>query len=357
VKRHAEDGTTAGDRTFKAAAARWVARLERDGCSARWIGEARRMVGLATVKRGAGVRYFPPSFLSKAVGDITRADAAAVLSKVAAPYMRNKVRMVIGAVWRHEADLGLFPDDRPSPIARVKRTKPVKRQRALGETDGTEWKRLGRAWRTLTNEIGEVNDTRRTQADFVVLALLTGARKDALRLRTWGDVDFGAAILRVRPEHKGVSSVVLGDAAVNYLRRMHDAAGAPPDDAFIFPGQRAGRRRSVESAPPKPLTRPDGPFWNALRERANVPDLRLHDLRRSFRSTAGEIGVPVGAAEKLIGHSLAGIVGVYDVVSADALKKAADTTAAAVADRLGMGDLTAPPKSRGVLPMKRRATR
>jgi hypothetical protein len=43
-----------------------------------------------------------------------------------------------------------------------------------------------------------------------------------------------------------------------------------------------------------------------------VAHWRLHDLRRTCRTGMGMLGVPQHVAELVIGHSLPGIVGVYD---------------------------------------------
>jgi integrase len=43
-----------------------------------------------------------------------------------------------------------------------------------------------------------------------------------------------------------------------------------------------------------------------------MPEWRLHDLRRTARSLMGRAGVPADHAERVLGHALAGVRGVYD---------------------------------------------
>ena len=60
----------------------------------------------------------------------------------------------------------------------------------------------------------------------------------------------------------------------------------------------------------------------------DVPQWQLHDLRRTARSLMSRAGVPGEHAERVMGHAIAGVEGVYDVheyrrEKADALAKLA----------------------------------
>ena len=61
---------------------------------------------------------------------------------------------------------------------------------------------------------------------------------------------------------------------------------------FVFPGDRVGK---ALSAP--------GYAWKRIRERAGLPDLRIHDLRHSFASFLINANVPISTVSKAFGHS------------------------------------------------------
>src|SRR5262249_26521187 len=62
---------------------------------------------------------------------------------------------------------------------------------------------------------------------------------------------------------------------------------------------------------------------------ADMPDWRLHDLRRTARSLMSRAGVRPDIAERVLGHAIDGVEGIYDRFEyadqkADALRRLAD---------------------------------
>src|SRR5262249_58436828 len=58
----------------------------------------------------------------------------------------------------------------------------------------------------------------------------------------------------------------------------------------------------------------DGQNWLFLkfREKANLPDITLHDLRRTSRSLMSRAGINSDIAERCLGHVIGGVRGIYD---------------------------------------------
>ena len=52
--------------------------------------------------------------------------------------------------------------------------------------------------------------------------------------------------------------------------------------------------------------------WLRILAEAGIENLRIHDLRRTFRSRIADLGVAPHVAEKLIAHRLGGVLQIYD---------------------------------------------
>lgn len=113
-------------------------------------------------------------------------------------------------------------------------------------------------------------DTARALYLSLVLAAYSGLRKaEALAVR-WDDIDWGAEVIEVRGTKTAASSAklhlhpTLRDALYPYRR----------DSGYVVrPGKEEGRARYRTDLKKE---------WQALREKAGLPDARLHDLRHSF---------------------------------------------------------------------------
>ena len=126
--------------------------------------------------------------------------------------------------------------------------------------------------------------------------LLTGARRGETLAARWRDIDLEAGVW-VKPgsttKQKTTHRVPLSEAAVRLLAEMRQQAGA--DAEWLFPAPvKAGPRTAIQEA------------WQELRTAADIPDVRLHDLRHSYASHPGLVGVDhCRSLARLLGHSTA----------------------------------------------------
>lgn len=60
----------------------------------------------------------------------------------------------------------------------------------------------------------------------------------------------------------------------------------------LFPARRGGHRTDIDDA------------WNAVRKAADIPDVRLHDLRHSFASISASAGTSLPMIGSLLGHAI-----------------------------------------------------
>jgi integrase len=55
--------------------------------------------------------------------------------------------------------------------------------------------------------------------------------------------------------------------------------------------------------------------WVQVLENAEIEDLQIRDLRRTFSTYAGEAGVPWEVVAKLLAHAIPGATEIYDKVT------------------------------------------
>lgn len=151
-------------------------------------------------------------------------------------------------------------------------------------------------------------------APFVALALLTGARKMEILKARWADVDLERRLWLIPETKNGTPRYVpLSQQAVEVIEKLP-------------------RWDKCEWLIPNPKTRQ--PFntikraWETARVAAGMPDLRIHDLRHSFCSSAVAAGVDLYTVGKIAGHKDYKSTQRYSHLANDTLMKAVERSAA-----------------------------
>ncbi len=146
--------------------------------------------------------------------------------------------------------------------------------------------------------------------NIIKLLLLTGARKREILDARWEHIDLEHRTLKVPVSKSGKPRfIALSDAAVeilNSIERKHDIP-------WVFYN-------------PKTL-KPIVSFfaaWNTIRRAAQIPDVRVHDLRHSFASFLVMSGRSLYEVQKLLGHYDPKITMRYAHLSQQALIDAAN---------------------------------
>jgi integrase len=168
------------------------------------------------------------------------------------------------------------------------------------------------------------------------LLAFTGARRSEIAGLKWREVDLERGALRLETSKTGQKVLNLSPGAAAILAGMTPVAGSP----FVFP---AGQRKAKSKTKPdekgeaksdaksvKSGGEVEGHYqgvakvWEAARARADLADVRLHDLRHTFASfgAGGGFGLPVIGA--LLGHRHAATTQRYAHLSDDPLRKAND---------------------------------
>lgn len=151
------------------------------------------------------------------------------------------------------------------------------------------------------------------------LLLLTGCRRGEIVGLQWNWVDFERQCLRLPDSKTGAKTVPLGDPAIDLLRTMP----ALEESEFVFPASRGdGHIIGLRSV------------WEEARKLANLPGLRIHDLRHSFASVAVSSGESLYIVGKILGHRQARTTEVYAHLAPDPVQAVADRAAKKIAEAL-----------------------
>jgi integrase len=148
--------------------------------------------------------------------------------------------------------------------------------------------------------------------DFVLLALATGARKQTLWGMRWQDISFELRSWAIPFSKSGEGyTASLTDAAVKVLeRRRKEISGE-----FVFPADnetghvRGGLERQ----------------WDNFRKRCGLPDVRIHDLRRTCGSYQAISGVSLQTIGANLGHRSMRSTEIYARLHAQALADARES--------------------------------
>lgn len=186
-----------------------------------------------------------------------------------------------------------------------------KRQACERYLSPLEYRRLGAALR-------EAEASHPAEVAIIRLLLYTGARLGEIRDLQWE---------WVRPPHlalpdskTGPKTIRLNREALAILREQPGRQDCP----FVFPN-------ADGAAPLDPSS-----WWVKFRRTCALPDVRVHDLRHSFASTAIMDNVPLATIGALLGHLLPETTAKYAHLSDDIIADAAQRISGNLAQAIGL---------------------
>ena len=225
----------------------------------------------------------------------------------ATPAMANVVVAFLSRMFNAAEAWGLSPEG-GNPCRFVVKYRERKRERFLSDD---EFDRLGRVLNEMENE-----GTLSPHVTAVLrLLMLTGCRRNEILTLRWSDVDLDAGELRLADTKTGARTVSLSPPAVKVLANLQRV----PDNPWVMPGRKPGERLSGIGAQ-----------WYRVRERANLEDVRLHDLRHSWASRALALGESLPMIGRLLGHSQVETTARYAHLARDSVHDAAARIAASI---------------------------
>lgn len=240
------------------------------------------------------------------VADIKRRDIVVLLDGIEerSPVIRNRVHGALSRLFNFAAERGIIED---SPCTRIKKPKEAARARVLTDDE------IKLLWAALDPENKAVDIYVVTKLALKMI-LLTGQRPGEVIGMTWDELTEGFwTIPAGRMKGAETHRVPLASMALEVIDR---ARAFSSDCPYVF-------RSSYKDS--SPVTR--AALSRAVirhKKEIGIPEpFTPHDLRRTLRTRLAELGVEDVVAERVIGHKLQGVLGVYNRHSYDIEKRQA----------------------------------
>jgi integrase len=275
--------------------------------------------------------YVSPRWGSKEFTKIKRGDVARLLDTIEdenGPVMADRVLAALSKLFNWYATR---EDDYVSPVVRGMRRANAKeraRKRVLSDDE------IRLVWKA-AHAAG-------TLGAFVQTGLLTAQRRGKLMTMKWAEID-DKGVWSIPAEAREKSSA--GELKLPELAlAIINARPKVKDNPYVFAGN--GERHFV------PEHKAKSAFHDViakLNDGDPIPHWTIHDLRRTAKSLMARAGVRPDVSERVLGHVIQGVEGVYDRHSY------ADEKAEALEKLAGLVALILNPPKGNVVQIERRA--
>lgn len=314
--------------------------------------------------------YLKGSLGTRKLSLITREMIARILSDLdiqgKAGATVNNVRALASGIFGKAIEWGYVKDN---PVQGIKTRKAVKRDRFMSAHE------LPRFFVSVAEEPNT------TVRDYFLIALLTGARRANVVAMKWSEIDFSECIWRIAVTKNGdPQNVTLSPEAITLLeqRKMlnQEAAVTSP---FVFPGNgvtghlvepKKGWKRIFDRdeitqldllitnaggvlLPATPVLEEEESRVDSLESRltrarelaadlgidtknVRIPDLRIHDLRRTLGSWQAKTGASLAIIGKSLNHKNQSTTAIYARLDLDPVRAAVNTATTAMMEAGGL---------------------
>jgi integrase len=239
--------------------------------------------------------HVPAGWNRRLLSDITREDVLRLRDGIkqsagsdakrrrGGPYAANHLIRLLRAMFNLAKTWGFLSGE--NPAERIKLLKETSRDRYLSPD---ELRRVNQALDRESNEYWRA---------YFALSLLLGTRKRELLCARWVDIDLEQRTWRIPKTKAGRPHLLpLPESAIAIVVSL------PSRDTseWVFPG--AGSTGHL--AEPKKA-------WQRIRERAGVPDVRIHDLRRTLGSWLAAQGYSLPLIGRALNHTNVSTTQIY----------------------------------------------
>lgn len=248
-----------------------------------------------------------PYFMERRIDQIDRADVERWFSGLSgkAP-TANRASTLLSPIMNQAEEMGLRPEG-SNPVSGLRKYRLQKKERVLTPV---EMGRLGTA-------LEEHREWDPIKAAMLLLIIHTGCRLGEAVNLEWSDYRDGNLHL---PDSKtGPKTVFLSRQA----REVLEGVQTPRPGRVFSPMRQSHRGISLDF------------FWQSVRRAADLEDVRIHDLRHNYASTAIKEGVGLKTVGTLLGHRIPETTLKYIHYDDDAMQGAAEAVCEAFSRKRG----------------------
>ncbi|WP_425408220.1 tyrosine-type recombinase/integrase [Hyphococcus sp.] len=247
-----------------------------------------------------------PALGAMKVSDVIRDDIISLHRKYRMrPYQGNRILSVLSKLF-NLAELWGYRAEGSNPCRLVQKYKEQRKERFLSNEE------LSRLSKVL-NEVEASGEESPFVAAVFRMLILTGCRCSEIQYLKW---DYVTPTHLELPDTKtGKRSIPLPMAAKSLL----DSLPRSPDNSYVFQG-------AIEGEAIAYLRKP----WRRIRKKAELEDVRIHDLRHTYASKAIEGGMSLVMVGQLLGHTQYQTTLRYAHLADAPARRAADEVASAL---------------------------
>jgi len=248
-------------------------------------------------------RFLIPTFGKKTVESITREDILKLhVSLSNTPYQANRVLALLRKMFSLAEKWGYRPQN-SNPCTHVDKYKEYARERYLTAEEMMK----------LDKVLTKYEDKYYSGVVAIRLLLLTGCRKGEILTLKWDYIKDRLRLLALPDSKTGAKNVPVSDAVIDALEdtlRVNE---------YVCFGKK-------ENACLVGLQK----IWERFRAEIGLDDVRIHDLRHSFASSAISNGIRLEYLSKLLGHANQRTTERYAHLTLEPLHDAANKIAASI---------------------------
>ncbi|HEV8329476.1 MAG TPA: site-specific integrase [Nitrospiraceae bacterium] len=263
-------------------------------------------------------RYVTP-FAALALGDLTRMQVIAwhqEIGRTRGHSVANQALSELHAMYAKAQDWELY--DGRNPAHRIKKFPKQSRERFVQSHE------MPRLLQALSEEKVHVET-------FFLCLLLTGCRLGELRAAQWKDFDLAQGLWH-KPMTKNGTRHTIPLAEILIPRLQH----LPRPTIWVFPSRPNGKNGGQGGQRCRTAVRW---MWERIRRRAGLPDVTIHDLRRTAASWLAINGDSLPIISQMLNHKSLACTQVYARLSVEPVRVALNEQATRM---LGLGPVVMP---------------
>jgi len=266
----------------------------------------------STLKRNQDAlrRELLPAFGEMPIMTILKPDVVRWRDNMASrPHAFNRALPVLSMLMQEAERFG-YRKPSSNPCRLIPRYPRTKKERFLSH----------REYRSLAAVLKDAEGEMAQAVAIIRLLIYTGARSGEITGLRWEWIKPPRIFL---PDSKtGAKVILLNASARAVLERV--GQGTSEREGLVFPNSAGTAPMNIQ------------PQWIALRARAGLRDVRLHDLRHSFASVAIREGISLVQIGRLLGHALPETTERYAHLADDDVAQAAERVSSAIAAGMGL---------------------